>query len=586
MADAPCATVGLPPKCSVSPLLLPRASAKFPSKLTKRKNFLRPKILRTLTKPFPSSPTNPLTPVVSPERKPEDATDSEPVSDQIPGEIVEEANEVEEFQVSEISAVAGENNGSFGMFSAKSVLKFGFYFIGVFILQTIFAALLMGNANTEQKDSDLGSSERNKRRGKYVLDKNGKFGSNSSNVIYLDEPELEGKIEEIRAMAREAREARKAEQKELKGSNEEGDIVDEALNFKERAGIQREIDARLDRLEKRLNSKREKLPGSYLSSLDRLNNGEDAETEEMNTRLMVKKKFKFKDPDMNSGNNVKGFPGSEDGKMSKCRKSGSIARITSGTVEVDWIKEEAGQGKAGAKAASENLSSLQSDGDKTEKREKKTGAAANRFGTVQESSQGSSSTKGMDSRKLSDLGIQNPKDFTQENLDAGKKSDKHTLRVTNGHAKQQREVGKKPPAKKFEDRPSDNKKDLWWLNLRYVFAILMRGVLDGEETKGLYTLRSTSQVQDESKSPLTVAFEDRGDADNFRYLLESFFEDLGDFTADVVPLSVKELHEVVGVHPKNVIVVKKGQLKLYAGQPIAEVENALYTLVAENQGTA
>lgn len=67
----------------------------------------------------------------------------------------------------------------------------------------------------------------------------------------------------------------------------------------------------------------------------------------------------------------------------------------------------------------------------------------------------------------------------------------------------------------------------------------MRGILDGEETKGLYTLRNTSQVQDESKSPLTVAFEDRGDADNFCYLLESFFEDLGDFTADVVPLSVK-----------------------------------------------
>jgi hypothetical protein len=66
----------------------------------------------------------------------------------------------------------------------------------------------------------------------------------------------------------------------------------------------------------------------------------------------------------------------------------------------------------------------------------------------------------------------------------------------------------------------------------------MRRGSDHEEQGGLYTLKSASSAQEQINS-YTVAFEDRVDANNFCFLLESFFEDLGDFSADIVPISIK-----------------------------------------------
>lgn len=65
----------------------------------------------------------------------------------------------------------------------------------------------------------------------------------------------------------------------------------------------------------------------------------------------------------------------------------------------------------------------------------------------------------------------------------------------------------------------------------------MRRGHDDEGPEGLFTLKSSSQVNGSLSH--TVAFEDRGDATNFCYLLQSFFEDLGDFSAEIVPLPVK-----------------------------------------------
>ena len=56
---------------------------------------------------------------------------------------------------------------------------------------------------------------------------------------------------------------------------------------------------------------------------------------------------------------------------------------------------------------------------------------------------------------------------------------------------------------------------------------------DRKKFRGLYSLKF------DSDSSLTVVFEDRSDATNFSYLLEAFFENLEDFSADVVPLSTK-----------------------------------------------
>ena len=44
----------------------------------------------------------------------------------------------------------------------------------------------------------------------------------------------------------------------------------------------------------------------------------------------------------------------------------------------------------------------------------------------------------------------------------------------------------------------------------------------------------------------------------------------------------QELKERVSSHTLKVIVVKKGQLKLYAGQPLPDVEMALRSLVGQN----
>lgn len=55
-----------------------------------------------------------------------------------------------------------------------------------------------------------------------------------------------------------------------------------------------------------------------------------------------------------------------------------------------------------------------------------------------------------------------------------------------------------------------------------------------DEESGLFVIRSDSQTQ--SGLAHTVAFEDRGDAMNFCYLLESFFEDLEDFNTNIIPV--------------------------------------------------
>lgn len=65
----------------------------------------------------------------------------------------------------------------------------------------------------------------------------------------------------------------------------------------------------------------------------------------------------------------------------------------------------------------------------------------------------------------------------------------------------------------------------------------MRRGLDDEGLGGPFALKDISGSN--SKSSHTVAFEDRGDATNFCYILQSFFEDLPDFSAEIVPLSIK-----------------------------------------------
>lgn len=115
-------------------------------------------------------------------------------------------------------------------------------------------------------------------------------------------------------------------------------------------------------------------------------------------------------------------------------------------------------------------------------------------------------------------------------------------------------------------------------------VILMQRGSNGEGHKGLYSLNFTSKEREQNDDSYTVAFEDQADANNFCFLLESYFKDLGDnFSANAVPMSIQELNEEIIFHGEKVVVVKKRQLQLYAGQLLTDVEMALCSIIEQDQ---
>lgn len=67
----------------------------------------------------------------------------------------------------------------------------------------------------------------------------------------------------------------------------------------------------------------------------------------------------------------------------------------------------------------------------------------------------------------------------------------------------------------------------------------MRSNIDQEVSEGYFTMRTEPMEQNKDQVSHMIAFEDQSDATNFSYLLESVFEDLADFSANVVPISTK-----------------------------------------------
>ncbi|KAK9992272.1 hypothetical protein SO802_027257 [Lithocarpus litseifolius] len=516
-----------------------RASASLPLPLpkpTQRKNYLRPKILKTLTKP----PSNPVIPIVSPETETEtEIPDFESPTDETSTENraadIGESVEVEEFRSSETSATAAD--GIVGKLSARSVLKYGAYLVGLFVFQTICSVWILGKANSDSvKDGNLDSSDNNRKKNS---------GSNKEKVLFGSDSELEMKIEEIRAMAREARRSEKNAGEE---GGEDDEFGEESLISKRRIGIEKEIGAKLSKLQKRLNSN---LANKVEDKVQRGN----SDSKDANGTLMFKKKLKFKSPPMKVRNGSKGFGGTKDRirNVDNGKKSGSKS------VEGDRRKLR-GQ---------ESLSDL--------------GNAQQRNGVVQKTNSERSSVEVVNSQQSVKFETQHSHKFTNGNEGTASTSDNHDVLSINGNSKHS-EVGDELLANKFREKQPNVESDLWWSRLPHVLAILMRRGSDHEGEGGLYTLEIAPEAQ-EQRNCYTVAFEDRVDASNFCFLLESFFEDLGDFSADVVPLPVKELHEAVSDGMK-VIVVKKRQLQLYAGQPFADVEMALHSLVEGDQSAS
>ncbi|KAI6668460.1 hypothetical protein NL676_013513 [Syzygium grande] len=536
-----CAVFSLPPRPAraAAPPPQPRltaassAAARKPLKLAKRRNHLRPKILRTLAKPYAP-------PVRAPEEPPSDAVVPAPSPETLTGLFeaespVEGASPVLE---SVGVGVGPEHGGVAGKFSARSVIKFGAYLVVVFLFQTICAVWVFGSSGSdsagEGEERTLVNGE-----GRAV---SGKFSSRTRNVVYLDESDLENRIEEIRSMAREVRRREKrGPKRDDTGDGESGNRNDddddgEVIAESRTAMIEKEIGSRLDKLQKKLGPVR-KSPG--LSKKVPLEGA---------SSLMFKKKLKFRSPLVEKPSaNPKGFQGLQDNGKTKKKSSSEVN----------------GEGQTGG------LNHGVMESSNGEKWEELVDGEEQSFPQVDEEV---GDTQAELIAEFSSFGDEKQPEVTKRSAGQDVKSINGTLR--------REEIKATSMSKSVEDKQLDKIQEFWWLKLPCVFAILMRRGSDLEEPGGFFTLKTAPE--DSDASSFTVAFEDRVDANNFCFLLESFFEELGDFSADIVPLLRKELQEAMKEKTMQMVVVRKGQLKLYAGQPFSDVELALQSLVEES----
>ncbi|GAB4851287.1 hypothetical protein Ancab_030583 [Ancistrocladus abbreviatus] len=596
-------------------------STQSPSKLTKRRNHLRPKILRTLNKPYqnplpphqpPKNPVIPIEPI-----EPLIETTGQKLSDP------ESNNPNYDSFVEEFSASSGGNEGNLvevevevgegakvglGSSSARTFIGFGLCIFGLVIFRTIWAVWILGS---DKKERILGNEDqlRDLRLGLHGNDFRGKFGIRNGGFVTVDERELEGKIEEIRRMAREAREieGKKLEEidgdlKEMSGADDSDDIEGDGSRID---GILKEIDERVSKLRKRLNSRRESPPLLKVEEAGKKGKKNSLDEREGNTMLMFRKKYKFRSPTTVPRDKPKGFQGSTNGggglggkQASRNVKyplggNGEAARDV-GSLDQDQKGDELKTSLRGStsmlpdddnrkKPATEKSSSLKdlkrisenhNGGMKLEE-----GMGENvkpHTGVVQDSSGGKSLDEEAKAREHDNRENEDSQRKLNE-LQNTTRSKSHAASQRNGRSRggqlrSQASIGS------GKDKQLNGQSDLWWLNLPYVLAILMQEGSENEPWRGFYTLKIESEAPKRTQTSYTVAFEDRVDATNFCYILESFFEDLPNTKADIIPLSVKELGEAVQLQLLKVIVVRKGQLQLYAGQPLADVEMALREL--------
>lgn len=68
-------------------------------------------------------------------------------------------------------------------------------------------------------------------------------------------------------------------------------------------------------------------------------------------------------------------------------------------------------------------------------------------------------------------------------------------------------------------------------------------MLSGGESEGapegLYSLEIKPKSTDRNPMSYAITFQDRVDATNFCYVLDLFFEDLNDVSAEIVPLTIQ-----------------------------------------------
>ncbi|XP_034697197.1 MAP kinase kinase kinase mkh1-like [Vitis riparia] len=197
-----------------------------------------------------------------------------------------------------------------------------------------------------------------------------------------------------------AKEARESEGKKLKNNGMNsylekagGGDADEDANSSIRSGIQEEVDARLLKLQKRLNATREKSPLPLVSHLNKFFkienrvNGNHSDVAELNRTLMFKKKKKFRNAPSMPRNDPKWFQPLENSDISKEKKS--ISSIVDRIVDLPAGNSQQNDSSSleedcGRNALSKESSLLQNHGKKLEKgiEGKKIGGIVNlEFGT-------------------------------------------------------------------------------------------------------------------------------------------------------------------------------------------------------------
>ncbi|XP_058076325.1 uncharacterized protein LOC131224898 [Magnolia sinica] len=182
--------------------------------------------------------------------------------------------------------------------------------------------------------------------------------------------------------------------------------------------------------------------------------------------------------------------------------------------------------------------------------------------------------------KSRELETQNFQSSINGNQDMSTVSRKQFPSTGNGSSKKglrTRRAEHKSVRRKVKDGQSDVETTLWWMKLPHVFAVFWLRESNPKGTSGLYSLEMNSHSEVERLC--LVAFEDRGDATNMCHILKSFFQDLGDFSAEAILLSIKEVEEIMKSKGVMATVVKKGQLQLYAGQALEDVERALHSIL-------
>jgi len=221
--------------------------------------------------------------------------------------------------------------GAFETVSMKDVFKYGaVYFLGIVVLQTIYAVWAIGNYKISPQNGDLEVDGRGGGDGKTVsLPVDGVSG---------EQLLMEEKIEEIRQMAKEARriESEKKGEEDVEDEDFESDEDEEGVVSSRRDEFEKEISERLKNLQNRINSLNFRakditsalqIDASEISAAG-MDRGVSKKVNEGDEALVFKKKFKFRSPSTNAPNSPKGFPGTQNWKASEAIKRDSASEET------------------------------------------------------------------------------------------------------------------------------------------------------------------------------------------------------------------------------------------------------------------